>query len=193
MNSLAAIVTVVALAMPAAGGRVALAPASSVAHEAAPLPAIPKLGSAPPASDAFRRFRESYRPQEQDQVRIEQRMIIRISPSPPAVRREVLGPPQRADDGPMRYKEKKFHDCVKIENIAGITPMRPNRLVLFMRDHRVLSAALERACDADAFYLGAYVERSSDGKLCKGRDALRARTGATCRIARFSRLVAVKD
>ena len=62
-----------------------------------------------------------------------------------------------------------------------------------MTNHHILSLALERACDADAFYLGAYVERSHDGKLCTGRDLLRARSGATCRVSRISRLVAVKD
>jgi hypothetical protein len=191
MNSFTAIVAALAMVVPAASASLG-APGSQAPHEAPPLPVTQKVSSARPDAEAFRSFRDSYRPQVQDQVRIEQRVIIRISPSPPAMRREVLGPPPRAD-GPMRYKEKKFHDCVEIDDIAGITPIQPNRLVLFMRDHRMLSAALERACDADAFYLGAYVERSTDGKLCKGRDALRARTGATCRISRISRLVAVKD
>jgi hypothetical protein len=191
MNSLAAMVAAFALVVPAASATV-VAPGPAAVHEAPPRPPLPKLGGASSGAEAFRNFRDSYRPEEQDQVRIEQHVIIRISPSPPSVRREVFGPPPRAD-GATRYKEKKFHDCVKLDEIAGITPLQPNRLLLFMRDHRLLSAALERACDADAFYLGAYVERSTDGKLCKGRDALRARTGATCRISRISRLEAVKD
>jgi hypothetical protein len=62
-----------------------------------------------------------------------------------------------------------------------------------MRDHRLLSATLERVCDPDAFYLGASVERNADGRLCSGRDTLRARTGATCQISRINRLVALKD
>jgi hypothetical protein len=191
MNSLAAMLAAFALVVPGARATM-FAPGAGAAHEAPPRPMVPKLGSARPEAEAFRNFRDSYRPQAQDQVRIEQHVVIRISPSPPSVRREVLGPPPRAE-GATRYKEKKFHDCVKLDEIAGITPLQPNRLLLFMRDHRLLSAALERACDADAFYLGAYVERSTDGKLCKGRDALRARTGATCRVSRISRLVAVKD
>ena len=77
--------------------------------------------------------------------------------------------------------------------VSGIAPLEANRLLVFMRDRRLLSVALERICDADAFYLGAYVERSADGKLCSGRDTLRARTGATCQISRISRLVAVRD
>jgi len=62
-----------------------------------------------------------------------------------------------------------------------------------MRDHRVLSAALERACDADDFYLGFYIERNADGLLCSNRDKLQSRTGANCEVERLSRLVALKD
>jgi hypothetical protein len=190
MNVFAATVAALALAAPVTSATIA--PAARPAHEAPSLPAAPTLSASRPDAEAFRAFRDGYRPQVQDQVRIEQHVIIRITPSPPSLRREMLGQIPRVD-GPVRYKEKKFDDCVKVENIAGITPMQPNRLVLFMRNHHLLSASLERACDADAFYLGAYVERSADGKLCTGRDVLRARTGATCRIARLSRLVAVKD
>jgi hypothetical protein len=191
MNSLAAIAAALALVVPAAGASVVKSRAPA-AHEAPELPGAPEMSSARPGDDAFRAFRDSYRPQAQDQVRIEQHVIIRISPSPPSMRREIFGQTPHPDD-PLRFKEKKGDRCVAIDDIAGITPMEPNRLVLFMRDHRMLSVALERACDADAFYLGAYIARGSDGKLCTGRDSLRARTGATCRVARISRLVPVRD
>jgi len=191
MNSFAAIAAALALVVPAAGATVVKS-RSHAAHEAPELPDVPQMSHAPLGEEAFRSFRDSYRPEAQDQVRIEQHVIIRISPSPPAARREMFGPPPRPDE-PVRFKEKKSDHCVAIDDIAGITPMQPNRLVLFMRDHRMLSAALERSCDADAFYLGAYIARSPDGKLCTGRDALRARTGATCRVSRISRLVPVRD
>ncbi|MGZ3258965.1 MAG: hypothetical protein ACXU6Q_07240 [Croceibacterium sp.] len=190
MNSFAAIAATFALVVPAPPG--AFAPAPWAVQEARTVPVTSKIGVAREQADPFRNFRESYRPGAQEQVRIEQHVIIRLVPSPPAARREMFDPPPR-DDGPMRYKEKKFHGCVPIDDIAGIAPLRPNRLLLFMRDRHMLSAALERACDADAFYLGAYVERSADGKLCSGRDTLRARTGATCQVSRISRLVALKD
>jgi hypothetical protein len=137
-------------------------------------------------------LRESFRPQTQDQVRIEQHVVIRITPGPPSARRDLFSDDARAGD-PPRFTEKKADRCVPIEDIAGLKPLEPNRLVLFLRDHRMLSATLEQACDPEAFYLGAYIEQTADGKLCIGRDTLRARTGATCRISRMSRLVAVKD
>lgn len=189
MNSFAALAAAFALVVPAPPG--AFAPAQGALNEARPVPVASKFGPVR-EPEAFLHFRESYRPEVQEQVHIEQHVIIRLVPSPPMARREMFDPPPR-DDGQMRYKEKKFHGCVPIDDIAGIAPLRPNRLLLFMRDRHMLSAALERACDADAFYLGAYVERSADGKLCSGRDTLRARTGATCQISRLSRLVALKD
>ena len=190
MSSLPAIVAAFALVVPAP--LAILAPAPRSAHEVRPPEVAAKFGSVRQEPDPFREFRDSYRPQAQDQVHIEQHVIIRITPSPRSMRRELFAPPP-SPDGPPRYREKKADRCVQIDDIAGITPMQPNRLVLFMRNHHMLSASLERACDADAFYLGAYVERSADGRLCTGRDMLRARTGATCQITRFSRLVAVKD
>jgi hypothetical protein len=96
-------------------------------------------------------------------------------------------------DAPPRYREKKLGGCIAIDDIAGAQPVEDNRLLLFMRDHRVLSAALERACDADDFYLGFYVERNADGMLCSKRDKLQARSGANCEVERLSRLVALKD
>jgi hypothetical protein len=51
----------------------------------------------------------------------------------------------------VRYKEKKLRRCIPIDEIAGIAPMQ-NRLLLFMRDHRLLSATLcqPRPCLAKA-------------------------------------------
>ena len=68
-----------------------------------------------------------------------------------------------------------------------------NRILLFMRDRRVLSAALERACSARDYYSGFYVERNEDGQLCARRDTLQSRAGASCKVAQLNRLVAVRD
>lgn len=162
------------------------------AHEAAPQPSAGQVSFGRGEPAPYRDFRDSYQPEVQHQVHIEQRVIIRISPGRPRGREEMLARVPRAD-GPVRYKEKKLHGCIPIDEIAGAQPAEDNRLLLFMRDHRVLSAALERACDAEAFYLGFYLEPNADGMLCSKRDKLQSRTGATCEVAQLSRLVAVKD
>ncbi len=153
--------------------------------------ALTLAAPARPDASAFPFFRDHFRPEVQHQVHIEQRVIIRLAPSSPSTQRELFDPQSRSDR-PTRYKEKKLARCVEIDEIAGIAPMQ-NRLLLFMRDHRLLTVALERVCDPDAFYLGASVERNADGRLCSGRDILRSRTGANCQISRINRLVAIKD
>jgi hypothetical protein len=142
--------------------------------------------------EPFSILHTSILPQWQNQVRIEQRVTIRIAPSPRATREEILA---RLPRRPMetRYEEVATERCVPVQGIAGVAPVQQNRLLLFMRDRRVLSAALERACDAQAFYSGFYVERNDDGMLCTGRDKLQSRAGASCEVAQFNRLVAIRE
>jgi len=122
----------------------------------------------------------------QQQVRIEQHVVIRISPGLESRRRAVEDAP--LPPVPLRYKEKHLKGCVPIDGIAAIKPAPDNRLMLFMRDRRVLSAELERSCHAEEFYSGAYVERHDDGLLCPKRERLQSRTGATCAVAKLNRL-----
>lgn len=142
--------------------------------------------------DSFIAIDRNWRADEQMQVRIEQRVIIRIAPSSPAVREEMLARLPRREMT-AQFHEVKDDRCLPINIIAGVAPVQSNRLLLFMRDHRVLSASLDRACEAQAFYSGFYVERSEDGMICSGRDLIRSRAGTSCEVAQFNRLVAVRD
>lgn len=127
------------------------------------------------------------------QVRIEQRVIVRITPSSPAARQEMMADlAGRASSA--SFREERLRGCVPLSGIVGVQPApEQNRLLLFMRDRRILSAVLERACSPRAYYAGFYVERSDDGQLCANRDLLQSRAGASCRVAQFNRLVAVRD
>lgn len=128
--------------------------------------------------------------QAQHQVRIEGRVIIRISPTPPNARTRMLSDLPRR---PLRssYEEVDHDDCVPVANIVGVQPTADNRLLLFTRDRTILAATLERSCSAQAFYSGFYVERNDDGRLCVERDEIQSRAGASCEVAGFTRLVAV--
>lgn len=127
------------------------------------------------------------------QVRIEERVIIRIGPSSSMTSQRMLSllPSQRG--GSRVFREEKLDGCVPISAIAAVQPGERNRLLLFMRDRGILTAALERACNAEDFYSGFYVERQPDGQLCSGRDRLQSRSGANCQVAQFNRLIAVRD
>lgn len=125
------------------------------------------------------------------QVRIEQRVVIRITPQPSAARQNLLAEvPQRA--ATTRFEERSKEKCVPLGDIAGVQTGSGNRLVLFMRDQRLISVGLEKSCRASDFYAGFYVEKSKDGRLCVSRDKLRSRTGASCEVDVMRQLVAVR-
>jgi hypothetical protein len=130
------------------------------------------------------------------QVRIEQRVIIRIAPG--AVRgpatidaRRLFSPFPTMARAP-RTIERRTAQCQPVGSIAGVQP-DGSRLLLFMRDQRILSATLEKGCSARDYYSGFLVERTSDGMLCAGRDKLLARSGANCGMGKLSQIVVVGD
>lgn len=124
-----------------------------------------------------------------NQVRIEQRVILRISPQPSNMRRSMLAElPRQAPS--TRLVERPHGKCLNAGDIIGVSD-RGSRLVMYMRDRGIVTAQLEKACSPRDFYLGFYVERNEDGRLCVDRDRLMSRAGAKCRISNFNRLVAV--
>ncbi len=125
------------------------------------------------------------------QVRIERRVVIRISPAR-SNRNNLLA---RLPQGELnaRYEERKTDKCLPVSGIAGVQTGSGNRLLLFLRDRRIISVNLEKACRARDFYSGFYVERNEDGNLCIKRDKLQSRTGAKCEVSRMRQLVAVKN
>ena len=160
------------------------APQSRLAIPAAPvMPAFDATGAM-----VFQMLAESFRSRSQEQVRIEQRMTIRISPRPAPLQPNMLVDlPQR----PLasRQTERDMGRCLPISGIAGVQVSGRDRLILFMRDQRVVSAELERSCSARDFYSGFYVERNSDGQICVKRDTLLSRSGANCKLSKIRQLV----
>lgn len=152
----------------------------------------PELGLEGVATRPFRVLQEARRPRDGNQVRIERRVIIRISPGAPDARALALAASQERA-AQREFEEVDHGDCVKVERIAGVQPTQDNRLLLFMRDRQVLAASLERSCTARSFYSGFYVERSEDGELCISRDRLQSRAGASCQIDELHRIVAVGE
>jgi len=92
-----------------------------------------------------------------------------------------------------RYVERKMGKCVPLRAIAAAQTAPGDRLMLYMRDQRIVSASLEKACRAQDFYSGFYVEPSKDGMLCVDRDKLQARTGAKCELSGLRQMVLLTD
>ena len=146
-----------------------------------------------PAEDplaVWQRLADSFLPAEAGQVRIEQHIMWRINPMPGPARESLTSIAPTAQSGP-RMKERKMSDCVPMSAIAGGRPQSGSRLLLFLRDRRLVAADLEKACSARDFYSGFYVDKpNSDGRLCADRDRILARNGARCEISKFRLLVA---
>lgn len=123
------------------------------------------------------------------QVRIEQRMIIRIAPRMPG---QMFAPPPGPPPQP-RFHERKTDKCLPVANIAGVQIESQDRLLLVTRSRRLIGASLDKSCHARDFYSGFYVERSSDGQLCAGRDMIHSRAGANCAITKMRELVPEDD
>lgn len=135
---------------------------------------------------------EGYRPVTAEQVHIEQRTTIRIVPRPSPVRPDMLlGIPSR-EAGP-RFIERKIGKCLSVSTIAGVQANGGNRLILFMRDRRIVSAELERACRARDFYSGFYIASNADGQLCVDRDTLLSRSGVNCKLSRIRQLIEIDE
>lgn len=128
----------------------------------------------------------------QHQVRIERRLTIRISPRTDTVRQNMVAELSRPR-AQSRFVERAMGNCVPMRSIAAVQSAANNRLVLYLRDQRIISASLEKACRARDFYSGFYVEPSDDGMLCIDRDRLLSRTGAKCQLSAMRRLELVTE
>lgn len=122
------------------------------------------------------------------QVRIEQRMQIRVTARPAGV---IMDAPFSAPDdiSRPRIEERRMGKCLGNAMIGGVTMRSDKQLLLYLRDQRVVSATLDRFCHARDFYSGFYLARSVDGKLCVDRDLLLSRSGANCKIKQLRELI----
>jgi hypothetical protein len=138
-------------------------------------------------------------PEAQDdpaqQVRIEQSITVRIAPRGPGRMdpRITAFEDYQARDSRPRLVEKKMAKCVPVQGVAGVQISPGNKLVLYLHDSRIVSAGLDKGCNARDFYSGFYVARSADGMMCSGRDKLQARNGASCKLGKMKQIVAAGD
>ena len=135
------------------------------------------------ATEAWRKESEAH------QVRIRQEIMIRVSPRRPNTR-EMVADWRRVL--PRRYDQRKIGKCLPARSIVAVQTVSPRDLVLYLSDSRMIRAQLRKTCNARDYYLGFYIEPNEDGELCAGRDILRARNGATCKIGAIRQLVAAE-
>lgn len=190
MPSIAHILAPLALLLPATIVDPSTKRSSDGGWAAASVPAGAPLLESPFDPGAFSDFMaEGLGDDTWNQVRIEQRVIIRIAPRMPG---QSFTLPSRAPDLP-RFRERKTAKCMPIASIAGVQADTPDRLLLITRNRKLISASLEKTCRARDFYSGFYVERNEDGQLCAGRDIIHSRAGANCAVTKMRELIPDDD
>ncbi len=97
--------------------------------------------------------------------------------------------PPRAPSPPPPLVERKADDCVKLDRIVGFSVNQGDSIELLINDGSRLRAKLGSNCPALGFYSGFYVKPHQDGRMCARRDTIRSRSGGTCSIDAFRRLV----
>lgn len=122
------------------------------------------------------------------QVRIERRVIIRITPHSGTSRASSFA--NTGSTVPVRIVERPVSGCVPIGGIAGVAAERGDRLRLHMKNRQMLTLRFNKGCQTEAFYSGFFIEQNTDGMLCPARDVLHSRSGVRCSVGRINRLVA---
>jgi hypothetical protein len=124
-------------------------------------------------------------PTQWAQLTIERRVIIRVP-----MARKGRAPVRIAPELKDAWREKKGPRCIALRSIRSASIVVANGVDLILADDHRYRARLERGCNATGFYSGFYVEPDGDGSLCSGRDELQARSGLSCGIDSFKRLIA---
>ncbi len=118
------------------------------------------------------------------QLSIHERIIIRV----PRMSRA----PVRSYAPPTEWKEHKGPKCVAVSEIAGAMLNKEGAVDLLMDNGTRLRARLDGDCKPLDYYSGFYLKPAADGMICKDRDAIRMRSGASCEIDGFKSLRAKK-
>lgn len=193
MPSIAALIAPLALVLPLGALGLQGVEAPDPGNVAQQTPATERNTSALPLSadaPAWSPILDGIMPAPSEQVRIERRIILRISPARPPLpsRRDLSAETQAVERPRTRLVERRAGDCVESARIRGVSD-RGDHLLMMLTDRTMMTARLEKGCSPRDFYRGFYVERSDDGKICVKRDRIMSRSGAKCQIDRFGSLV----
>ncbi|WNO53197.1 hypothetical protein [Stakelama saccharophila] len=123
-------------------------------------------------------------PQVRERITIHQRIIVRL-PRMGAHPASSRASPHR----PVHWTERDADRCFAVDRFVGANIARRDSIDLLLDDGGRLRARLEERCPALGFYRGLYMKAGTDGMICARRDSIRSRSGNSCAIENFSRLV----
>lgn len=119
------------------------------------------------------------------QVQFRGQIIIRVPSAPMPAIAPLVG---NAAGRPLRFDEKKGPKCVPLGQLGGAV-INGGDIDLMLKGGERMRAKLDGDCSALGFYGGFYLKANADGQVCAGRDAIRTRSGDSCGIKRFHKLV----
>jgi hypothetical protein len=91
-----------------------------------------------------------------------------------------------------RLTGKSRRACVRSERIAGAIVSGDRTIDLVLSGGERWRMRFKDDCSALSYYQGFYYRQTQAGRLCAGRDAIKARSGVECPIASLSPLKADK-
>lgn len=96
----------------------------------------------------------------------------------------------RAAPPAMRWVEKSGPKCVVAAELAGAIVNGTDSVDLVLKGGSRVRALFDDDCTALGYYGGFYLKTAADGQVCADRDSIRTRSGDSCSIGKFKRLVA---
>ena len=116
------------------------------------------------------------------QMSITGRVVIRVESAP------IPAAAMRA--APVRWAEKNGPKCIVASQLAGAIVNGTDSVDLVFKGGSRMRAQLDDDCTALGYYGGFYLKTAADGQVCANRDTIRTRSGDSCSIGKFKRLVA---
>ena len=86
------------------------------------------------------------------------------------------------------WKESRGPRCVTRGDLMAAIVSGPRNVDFILRDRTRVRARLQNSCPALDYYSGFYLKPTEDGRVCRDRDAVHARSGGACEIDAFRRL-----
>jgi hypothetical protein len=89
----------------------------------------------------------------------------------------------------VTWSEKKGPKCVMMGDLVGAAISAPDSIDLMIDDGSRIRARLDDDCPPLDYYSSYYLKPTPDGMVCADRDAIRSRSGGSCPIEEFKRLI----
>lgn len=125
---------------------------------------------------------------------VQERIMIRVPAARPITSgfrssQRISNAEPRSVPRQIVWQEKKAPRCIPMRDLVGVQFVQSDGFDLVTRDKQRLRASLKSNCRAANFYSGFYMKESKDGMMCAGRDMLQSRSGTSCTVERFRKLV----